>query len=85
MSLHWGDAIINGYDFKWVENDENDRYYQCRGEVFYDDDHDETPEPKLWKAAQKLADGIRSDGYAADPCYSEKGWVEVYVEGKIVQ
>ena len=85
MSLHWGDAIINGYDFKWVENDENDRYYQCRGEVFYDDDHDEMPEPGLWRAALKLAKAIEADGFRAEPSHSEKGWVEVYVEGKIVQ
>ena len=25
--------------------------YECRGEVMYDDDHDQMPEPELWSAA----------------------------------
>ena len=45
------DTRINGWDFEYVENDYNDRFYQCRGEVMYDDEHDEMPEPSLWRAA----------------------------------
>jgi len=41
---------VNGWDFELVENDINDVFYQCRGEVMYDDEHDEMPEPSLWRA-----------------------------------
>jgi hypothetical protein len=78
----WSNATINGYDFEWVYNDEDDCRYECRGDVMYDDEHDEMPEPGLWRAAEKLANGIRSDGYAAEPSHSEKGWVEVQVFNK---
>jgi len=47
---------VNGWDFELVENDVDDIFYQCRGEVMYDDEHDEMPEPSLWRAAQKLVD-----------------------------
>ena len=77
MSLQWGDALINGYNFEWVEKDENDRYYQCRGEVMYDDEHDEMPEPSLWRAAQKLEKELFADGLICEANHREKGWVEV--------
>ena len=35
---------IDGYTFE--KNSEHDMY-ECRGEVCYDDDHDETPEPGM--------------------------------------
>ena len=57
---------INGWDFEFVnQNEGNDQFYQCRGEVMYDDDHDETPEPSL---------------FDSEACHSEKGWVEVNVK-----
>ena len=77
---------IGGYTFEYVENDSNPPdelgYYQCRGGTFYDDEHDQIPEPGLWRAALALASELREEGFEAEPEYSEKGWVEVYVLGK---
>jgi len=56
------DIRVNGWDFEYVENDYDDVFYQCRGEVMYDDDHDEMPEPDLWDAAIKLEDQLTKDG-----------------------
>ena len=69
---------VDGYDFEFVSQDQgNDEFYQCRGEVMYDDDHDETPEPGLWDAALKLERKLTADGENACASHSEKGWVEV--------
>ena len=66
---------VDGYTF--VLSEENE-FYECRGEICYDDDHDETPEPALWEAAQKLAKKLKAEGASyADVEHSEKGWVEV--------
>lgn len=70
---------INGWDFKLVENDVDDVFYQCRGEVMYDDEHDEMPEPSLWRAAEKLTGILTKDGLKAYADHSEKGWVEVNI------
>jgi len=67
---------ISGWDFKY---DEDNDMYECRGEVHYDDDHDEMPEPKLWSAAMKLETELFEEGYLAEANYSEKGWVEVTI------
>ena len=56
------DVRVNGWDFEYVENDYDDIFYQCRGEVMYDDDHDQIPEPDLWDAAIKLEDQLTKDG-----------------------
>ena len=69
---------INGYDFEWVANGD-DTFYQCRGEVWYDDEHDEIPERGLWIAACKLADELKKEGYNACSSHSEKGWCEVFI------
>ena len=69
---------IKGYTFDLVsQNDGDDKFYQCRGQVHYDDDHDEQPEPGLWQAAMQLEYDLISEGYKADAGYSEKGWCEV--------
>ena len=69
---------VDGYDFEFVSQDQgNDEFYQCRGEVMYDDDHDEMPEPELWDAALKLERKLTADGENACASHSEKGWVEV--------
>ena len=77
---------VKGYAFEYVKNDNGDvnelGYYQCRGGTFYDDDHDQVPEPGLWQAALALASELREEGFEAEPEHSEKGWVEVYVLGK---
>tara|TARA_R110000824_G_scaffold21748_14_gene80825 strand:+ start:4395 stop:4682 length:288 start_codon:yes stop_codon:yes gene_type:complete len=71
--------IIDGYHFEYVANDQ-DTYYQCRGEICYDSDHDQVPEEALWKACIKLEKQLQSEGYKAEADYSEKGWVEVNIE-----
>lgn len=69
---------INGWDFEFVNQDNgDDRFYQCRGEVIYDDDHDEQPEPSLLSAAYHLAQRLESAGENVTVSHSEKGWVEV--------
>ena len=73
---------IDGYDFEWVSDGNgysDEGYYQCRGEVCYDDDHDEQPEPELWRAAIKLETKLIADGEKAEANHSEKGWVEVEI------
>ena len=71
---------IDGYDFEFVsQNESNDQFYECRGEVCYDDDHDEQPEPGLWRAAIKLETKLIADGEKAEANHSEKGWVEVEI------
>jgi len=62
---------VNGWDFELVENDVDDVFYQCRGEVMYDDEHDEMPEPSLWRAAQKLVD-ILSKRWSKSICRSQR-------------
>lgn len=54
-------------------------FYQCRGEVMYDDEHDEVPEPGLWKAAYELKEQLKEDNVKCDVNHSEKGWVEVVI------
>lgn len=67
---------INGWYFKY---DKENTMYECRGEVMYDDYHDEMPEPSLWKAALKLQKELLSEGHKAEANHSEKGWVEVTI------
>ena len=75
---------VNGLDFEYVSQDDgNDQFYQCRGEVMYDDEHDQIPEPSLWNAALKLEKELTEEGYRCDANHSEKGWVEVSIFGKI--
>lgn len=67
---------INGWTFELVEKES---FYQCRGEIMYDYEHDEMPEPELWSAAKELATILKSEGYNnVEVDHSEKGWVEVY-------
>lgn len=66
---------VDGFVFKL---DKENECYECRGAVMYDDENDEMPEPKLWKAAKKLAKKLKAEGASyADYEHSEKGWVEV--------
>jgi len=68
------DRIVQGYRFNWVEEHE---MFECRGQVHYDEEHDEMAEPKLWKAALLLERMLNSEGKKAEANYSEKGWVQV--------
>ena len=71
---------VNGWNFELVvQNDGDDVFYQCRGEVMYDDEHDEMPEPSLWRAAVKLGEILAKDTLDVDVNHSEKGWVEVTI------
>ena len=67
---------VDGWYFKY---DEDNEMYECRGDVYYDDDHDEQPEPELWSAAMKLETELFEEGYLAEANPSEKGWVEVTI------
>ena len=77
----YSNTRVNGYEFEFVSQDDgNDEFYQCRGEVMYDDDHDETPEPGLWDAAKILSKTLESyNGIRTCVNHSEKGWVEVQI------
>jgi len=69
---------VNGWSFELNNQDPNDEFYQCRGEIMYDDDHDQMPEPALWSAANKLAGILCDEGMESwIATHSEKGWVEV--------
>ena len=68
---------VNGWDFELVENDLDDVFYQCKGELMYDDEHNEVPEPSLWRAAEELEAILTEDGLKVYVGHSEKGWVEV--------
>ena len=69
---------INGHTFECSNND-NDMFYECRGEMCYDDEHDEMPEPSLWSAAHELGELLDSEGHETSVEHSEKGWVEVQI------
>ena len=80
MEIEFCQSItVNGWDFELVYGYDGDRYYQCRGEVMYDDEHDEIPEPSLWRAALKLEEILTKDGIDVYMGHSEKGWVEVTI------
>ena len=68
---------VEGWNFQLVKNDEDDMFYQCRGEVMYDEEHDEMPDPSLWRAAKKLQGILTKQGLETYAEHSEKGWVEV--------
>lgn len=69
---------FNGHTFKLNDDKE---FYECRGSLCYDDEHDEIPEASLWKAAKQLTKHLEGLGFKeADYEHSEKGWVEVWVE-----
>ena len=71
---------IKGWDFELIsQSNGNDVFYQCRGEVMYDDYHDQMPEPSLWKAAIKLEGILFKEGHKVEATHSEKGWVEVVI------
>jgi len=69
---------IDGYTFKY---DKENSMYECRGDVCYDNEHDEVPEEGLWRAALKLEQKLKNQGLEAEADHSEKGWVEVTVYG----
>jgi hypothetical protein len=71
---------VDGWKFEFVSQDNgDDQFYQCRGDIYYDDYHDQIPEPSLWLAACKLEEVLLKEGVKANADYSEKGWVEVTI------
>ena len=68
--------LINGWQFEF---NEEHNWFECRGPVNYDDEHDEIPDSNLWKAACELTEKLKRSGLKASPQYSEKGWVEVVI------
>ena len=71
--------VVLGYEFQY---DEDNSTYECRGNVCYDDEHDEVPDPVLWKATNKLVDILAEKGIKAVADYSEKGWQEVVLSSE---
>jgi hypothetical protein len=67
---------IDGYTFEY---DSENTMYECRGDVCYDDEHDEVPEEGLWSAGLKLETKLKNQGIKAEVEHSEKGWVEVNI------
>jgi len=65
---------IDGYTFDY---DSQNKMYECKGAICFDDEHDEVPEEGLWKAAQVLMNRLINQGMDAEVEHSEKGWVEV--------
>ena len=55
------EETLDGYTFELVDNE----FYQCRGDVCYDDEHDEVPEEGLWEAALKLEQKLKNQGIEA--------------------
>ena len=46
---------VNKWTFNW---NEDCNCYEARGEVMYDDEHDEMPEPSLLQAAYDVAEEL---------------------------
>ena len=67
---------IDGYTFEY---NKEYNFYECRGNICYDDEHDEVPEEGLWNAACKLEQRLKNQGLDAEAEHSEKGWVEVFI------
>jgi len=66
---------IGKYSFELVEN-----RYEARGGQYFDDDHDQVPEPELQLAAAKLQTRLKeSEGIETQIEFGEKGWIEVYI------
>lgn len=76
-----GTRRVNGWKFDY--NDDCN-LYECRGEVMYDDDHDEMPEPSLWAAGEELEKQLIAEGHKATVGHSEKGWVEVEIREQVI-
>jgi len=66
---------IGKYSFELVEN-----RYEARGGQYFDDDHDQVPEPELQLAAAKLQTRLKEQGVSTQMEFGEKGWIEVYIE-----
>tara|TARA_R110000868_G_scaffold5681_4_gene33598 strand:+ start:321 stop:551 length:231 start_codon:yes stop_codon:yes gene_type:complete len=66
---------IGGFTFELSDN-----CYECRGAMYYDDEHDQVPEPSLQAAATILQTSLKEDGITTQIEWGEKGWIEIYIE-----
>jgi|TARA_R110000803_G_C11704531_1_gene285998 hypothetical protein len=71
--------VIDGYTFEY---DSENKMYECRGEVYWDEDGLYAPERGLWRAALKLENALIRKGIAAEAEHSEKGWVMLQIYEK---
>jgi len=67
---------FNGHNFKYIKEHS---MYECRGGSYYDDYHDQVPEPSLQKAADKLLEHLESQKINASIEWGEKGWIEIMI------
>lgn len=65
---------VNGFTFGL-----SDDCYSCRGDVYYDDEHDEMAEPGLMEAGDGVQKILLEKGIRSSVDYSEKGWVDVSI------
>jgi len=63
---------FNGHTFTLSED-----CFECRGERYFDDEHDQVPEPSLQIAAEKLQEALKLEGKNSEIEFGEKGWIEV--------
>tara|TARA_R110002072_G_C7519050_1_gene496088 strand:+ start:249 stop:479 length:231 start_codon:yes stop_codon:yes gene_type:complete len=68
---------FNGHTFEYQKED---NYYECRGSSYYDDEHDQVPEPSLQEAAEQLVEHLESQKINASIEWGEKGWIEIMID-----
>ena len=71
------EITFNGHTFEYIEDLNG---YECRGSSYYDDDHDQVPEPSLQAAADMLESHLVAQGIKCSVEWGEKGWIEVMIE-----
>ena len=68
---------FNGHSFEYIKEHS---MYECRGASYYDDEHDQVPEPSLQKAADQLLEHLESQKINASIEWGEKGWIEIMID-----
>jgi hypothetical protein len=68
---------FNGHNFEYIKEHS---MYECRGDSYYTDDHDQVPEPSLQKAADELEDHLIAQGLKCTVEWGEKGWIEIMID-----
>ena len=77
LELDREDKWVNGYNWEWNKDLQS---YDCRGDVCHDEEHDECPDPDLWRSGKALVKSLKEEGFKkAFQTFSEKGWQEVYL------
>lgn len=70
---------FNNHTFEYIEDLNR---YECRGASYFDDYHDQVPEPSLQYAAYKLESYLKDQGIKCFIEHGEKGWIEVLISLK---